>query len=35
MALNEGIAAATGEVVLYTDADSLFLRDTVAKTVRW
>jgi len=35
MALNKGIAAATGEVVLYTDADSLFLRDTVAKTVRW
>ena len=35
MALNAGIAAATGEVVLYTDADSLFLRDTVAKTVRW
>src|SRR5712664_1035130 len=34
-ALNTGIAAATGEVVLYTDADSLFLRDTVAKTVRW
>src|SRR6266849_2816772 len=34
-ALNTGIAAATGEVVLYTDADSLFLRDTVAKMVRW
>jgi len=34
-ALNAGIAAATGEVVLYTDADSLFLRETVAKTVRW
>jgi len=34
-ALNKGIAAATGEVVLYTDADSLFLRDTVAKMVRW
>ena len=34
-ALNAGIAAATGEVVLYTDADSLFFRDTVAKTVRW
>ncbi|MFL5310749.1 MAG: glycosyltransferase [Myxococcales bacterium] len=34
-ALNKGIAAATGEVVLYTDADSLFLRQTVAKMVRW
>ena len=34
-ALNAGIAAATGEVVLYTDADSLFLRETVAKMVRW
>ena len=34
-ALNAGIAAATGEVVVYTDADSLFLRDTVAKLVRW
>src|SRR3989440_6786408 len=34
-ALNRGIAAATGEVVLYTDADSLFLRETVAKMVRW
>ena len=34
-ALNAGIAAATGEVVVYTDADSLFLRDTVAQLVRW
>jgi biofilm PGA synthesis N-glycosyltransferase PgaC len=34
-ALNTGIAAATGDVVLYTDADSLFFRDTVAKMVRW
>jgi len=35
LALNAGIAAATGEVVVYTDADSLFLRDTLAKLVRW
>lgn len=34
-ALNTGIAAATGEVVLYTDADSLFFRDTVARMARW
>jgi glycosyltransferase involved in cell wall biosynthesis len=34
-ALNTGIARCTGEVVLYTDADSVFLPDTVAKTVRW
>jgi glycosyltransferase involved in cell wall biosynthesis len=34
-ALNAGIAAATGEVVLYTDADSVFLPDTVALMVRW
>ncbi len=34
-ALNAGIRAASGEVVLYTDADSLFLRDTVAKMARW
>jgi cellulose synthase/poly-beta-1,6-N-acetylglucosamine synthase-like glycosyltransferase len=34
-ALNAGIAVATGEVVVYTDADSLFLRDTVALLVRW
>ncbi len=34
-ALNAGIAAATGEVVVYTDADSLFLRDTLAQLVRW
>ncbi len=34
-ALNAGIAAASGEVVVYTDADSLFLRDTVAQLVRW
>jgi glycosyltransferase involved in cell wall biosynthesis len=34
-ALNAGIAAATGEVVLYTDADSVFLPETIAKMVRW
>lgn len=34
-ALNAGIARSTGEVVLYTDADSLFLPDTVAKMARW
>jgi glycosyltransferase involved in cell wall biosynthesis len=34
-ALNAGIGRCTGEVVLYTDADSVFLPDTVAKTVRW
>ncbi len=34
-ALNAGVARATGEIVLYTDADSVFLPDTVAKTVRW
>jgi len=34
-ALNAGIQAASGEVVVYTDADSLFLRDTVAQLVRW
>jgi len=34
-ALDAGIAAATGEVVLYTDADSLFYRDTVAQMARW
>lgn len=34
-ALNAGIEAATGDVVLYTDADSLFLRATVALMARW
>jgi glycosyltransferase involved in cell wall biosynthesis len=34
-ALNTGIARATGEVVVYTDADSVFLPDTIAKLVRW
>jgi len=30
-----GARKATGEVVLYTDADSLFLRDTVGLMARW
>ncbi|MBI5642876.1 MAG: glycosyltransferase family 2 protein [Deltaproteobacteria bacterium] len=34
-ALNMGINAAEGEVVIFTDADSLFLSDTVKKMVRW
>ncbi|MBI5587554.1 MAG: glycosyltransferase family 2 protein [Deltaproteobacteria bacterium] len=34
-ALNAGIGAATGEVVVFTDADSIFLPDTVRKMVRW
>jgi biofilm PGA synthesis N-glycosyltransferase PgaC len=34
-ALNAGIARSTGEVVLYTDADSVFLPDTVAQMARW
>lgn len=34
-ALNRGIEAARGEVVLFTDADSLFLPDTVEKMARW
>lgn len=34
-ALNAGIAAAAGEVVIFTDADSVFLPDTVAKMARW
>ncbi len=34
-ALNRGAQAATGEVILYTDADSLFLPDTVGQMVRW
>lgn len=34
-ALNTGIARSTGEVVLYTDADSVFLPDTIDKMARW
>ena len=34
-ALNAGIGAASGEVVVFTDADSIFLPDTVKKMVRW
>lgn len=34
-ALNMGLDAATGEVVICSDADSFFLPDTIRKTVRW
>ncbi len=34
-ALNRGIEAARGEVVVFTDADSRFLPDTISKMVRW
>jgi len=34
-ALNRGIEVATGEVIIFTDADSLFLPDTIEKIVRW
>jgi glycosyltransferase involved in cell wall biosynthesis len=34
-ALNAGVARSSGEVVLYTDADSVFLPDTVEKMARW
>lgn len=34
-ALNMGIEAATGEVILYTDADSLFEEQTISDMVRW
>ncbi len=34
-ALNRGIEAARGEVVLYTDADSIFQSDTIKNMVRW
>ena len=34
-ALNRGAATASGEVILFTDADSIFLPDTVGKMARW
>lgn len=34
-ALNRGIDAASGEVILYTDADSFFHPDTVRRMARW
>lgn len=34
-ALNLGIAHASGEIVFYTDADSLFQPDTIGKIARW
>ncbi len=34
-ALNAGIEAASGEIVVFTDADSVFLPDTIKKIVRW
>jgi cellulose synthase/poly-beta-1,6-N-acetylglucosamine synthase-like glycosyltransferase len=34
-ALNRGISIASGEIVLYTDADSLFFPDTVSLMARW
>lgn len=34
-ALNHGISMASGEVILYTDADSLFLPETISQMVRW
>jgi cellulose synthase/poly-beta-1,6-N-acetylglucosamine synthase-like glycosyltransferase len=34
-ALNRGAAVASGEVILFTDADSIFLPDTVGNMARW
>jgi cellulose synthase/poly-beta-1,6-N-acetylglucosamine synthase-like glycosyltransferase len=34
-ALNAGIARASGEIILFTDADSLFRTDTIRKAARW
>ena len=35
VALNTGLAAAGGEIVLFTDADSVFLKDTLRKGVAY
>jgi biofilm PGA synthesis N-glycosyltransferase PgaC len=35
LALNKGMDAARGEILLFTDADTLFLPDTLKKMVRW
>lgn len=34
-AMNMGIKAATGDVILYTDADSIFEEQTISDMVRW
>jgi len=34
-ALNQGIAAATGDIILFTDADSVFAPDTIANGVAY
>lgn len=34
-ALNRGMDAASGEVIVYSDADSIFLKDTIKHMVRW
>lgn len=34
-ALNLGIGEAKGDIILYTDADTIFLKDTIHKMVRW
>jgi cellulose synthase/poly-beta-1,6-N-acetylglucosamine synthase-like glycosyltransferase/spore germination protein YaaH/peptidoglycan/xylan/chitin deacetylase (PgdA/CDA1 family) len=35
LALNRGLVAATGDIVVALDADTLFPPDTIAKLVRW
>jgi biofilm PGA synthesis N-glycosyltransferase PgaC len=35
LALNKGMEAARAEILLFTDADTLFLPDTLKKMVRW